>query len=355
MLNITLSGGNLVATTTNNGAVRCLAGVTSGKIYWEVTATLWVQNSTCVGLGLATTSLANFWNATANCIAMNRGGQIFNNGSIGPSIGGTLATGAIVCFALDVTNKLLWMRNGAAGNWNGSGTANPATGVGGISLAAWASSALYAMAGGIGGSDAWTANFGASAFSGAVPSGFTAGWPTISAPPVDLAGNLGGISSYGKLSYGLKQYSRVAAFAPTFGADLTVSAGVALSGDLAPTVSFGANFGIVFGVSGDLVPAISFGADLDVIGFVDLSGDLAPQIALGGSLSLLVPLDSLLGSFGFTVVYGAAEMLSGPLWADSEPCPSPPWAPSEPCPPSLWTPIGPCDPVEWEKSELCNG
>ena len=171
----------------------------------------------------------------------------------------------------------------------------------------------------------------------------------------DLAGNLGGISSYGKLSYGLKEYSRVAAFAPTFASDVTVSAGVVFSGDLAPAVSFAADLGVVFGVSGDLAPAISFGADLDVVGFVDFGGDLAPQIALGGSLSLDLSLTTLDGSFGFTVVYGALEFVSGPLWASSEPCPSLPWAPSEPCPPSMWTPTDPCAPADWEETELCNG
>ena len=188
LLNITLSGGNLVATTTNNGAVRTVVGLTSGKVYWEATATLWVQSSTCIGLGLVSVSLSNFWQAPANCIMMNKGGQIWNNGSIGPSIGGTLATGVVICFALDVTNHLLWMRNGAAGNWNGSGTANPATGTGGISISGWATTALYAMAGGIGGSDVWTANFGASAFSGAAPSGFIS--PYLPLTGGTLTGNL---------------------------------------------------------------------------------------------------------------------------------------------------------------------
>src|SRR4029077_9675706 len=118
-----------------------------------------------------------------------------------------------------------------------------------------------------------TANFGDSAFTGVVPSGFNAGLPGL--PPVDLAGNLGGVSSYGKLSYGLKKYSRVAAFVPTFAADFSVSPQVAFSGDLAPAVSFGADLGIAWGVSGDLAPAISFAADLNVVGFVDFGGDLA--------------------------------------------------------------------------------
>jgi hypothetical protein len=159
-----------------------------------------------------------------------------------------------------------------------------------------------------------------------------------------------------RVSYGKGPYSRVKSFAPVFAADLSVSPEVAFSGDLAPAVSFGANLGVVWGLSGGLVPAISFSADiLDVIGFVDFAGDIAPQIGLEGSLSLDLPLNVLEGGLTPIVVLGASSFVSGPLWGATEPCPSPPWAPSEPCPPSMWTPDEPSDPVEWETSELCNG
>ena len=35
---------------------------------------------------------------------------------------------------MDMDNRMVWVRNGS-GQWNGSGTANPATNTGGISLA----------------------------------------------------------------------------------------------------------------------------------------------------------------------------------------------------------------------------
>ena len=353
---VTLTGSNLIATATtgSNGGVRTVDAHNSGKYYWEITYTTVNTNSLTTGLALVTADLT-FASATGFTNLARLNGNINVNGvASGSSLGAAVAPSSKVGIAVDLTAKLIWFRITPAGNWNGSGTANPATGVGGVNISVVATAAMYPFMSGVS-SDAVTANFGDSAFTGAVPSGFTAGWPGVSAPPVDLAGNLGGDSLYGRLKYGVGKYSRIAAFAPTFGADLTVSAGVALFGDLAPTVSFATNLGIVFGVSGDLAPAVSFAADLDVVGFVDLSGDLAPQIALGGSLSLDLALTALEGSFGFTVVYGAAEMISGPLWADTEPCPSPPWGPSEPCPPSLWTPVGPCDPVEWAETELCNG
>jgi hypothetical protein len=159
---------------------------------------------------------------------------------------------------------------------------------------------------------------------------------TSAKAPVDLAGNLGAPSYYGKRSYGLGHYSRIDAFAPVFSAAITVVAALNLAGGLTPT--------------------LVLAADLDVhVNLIELRGDLAPQIVLEGALSLDLPLTALEGSFGFSVVYRASSFISGPLWADAEPCPSPPWAESEPCPPPAWMTAPPCDPVVWSKTRLCNG
>ena len=100
------------------------------------------------------------------------GGSIWVNGSdIVTSVGDP--GGNITSLAVDIDNKLIWFRvNG--GNWNASGTANPATGAGGISISAisptggvWLCCCLNDVA------DAATLNVGNSAFSYTVPSGFT--------------------------------------------------------------------------------------------------------------------------------------------------------------------------------------
>jgi hypothetical protein len=169
----------------------------------------------------------------------------------------------------------------------------------------------------------------------------------------ELTGNLGGVSSYGKLAYGLKKYSRAAAFAPAFAANITVSAGVTFSGDLAPAVSFSSDLGVVWGLGGDLAPAVSFAADLSVAKLVNVAGDLQPQIDFAGDLSVDIALTALAGSFGFTIGFAGSDFTAGPLWAADQPCPSA-WTASETCPPSLWTPDD-GDPVAWEDSELCNG
>ena len=69
-------------------------------------------------------------------------------------------------------------------------------------------------------------------------------WVPAGGPTVELAGNLGGISHYGTLKYGLGKYSRIPAFAPVFSADLTVVAPLNLSGDLAPTIVLAADLDV---------------------------------------------------------------------------------------------------------------
>lgn len=357
--NVTLSNGNLTAAFAGvaGQGVRTIASQTSGKYYFEYTGTAWSGGNLVAGIAVATTSLTNLYagNSTADCVVVETGGFLFVDGAASGSIGATPA-GAVVGIALDVTSQLIWFRIAPSGNWNGSGTANPATGTGGLSTAAvtGGGAAVYGVTGTFTGSgDTIIANFGDSAFTGAVPSGFTAGFPVL-ANFVDLAGNLGGVSSYGKGAYGAKLYSRVAAFEPTFATDLLVSAGITFSGDLAPAVSFSANLGVIWGLSGDLAPAVSFGADLTRIGFVDFSGDLALQIALGSSLSVVLDLLSLAGGLTPIVVLGASSFISGPLWPAAEPCPPSMWTPTD-LGSSPWAPADPCDPVDWNDGELCNG
>lgn len=337
--NIALSGGNLIATSNAgsgsvNAGVRATQAISSTvKTYFEITVTgtvgqyfsLGVMNgSASLGSNIAQTNGIAF----ANKLSSGTQSGLYKNGGTYSTPSVVLTSGQVVRIAVDLANNKLWWainNNTWSGSavWMGDGTANndPNTGTGGASLVGITAPIYPAI------SSAWTGdvatfNGGTAGFAYVIPSGFV---PLDGAPFVELAGNLGGASPYGKLSYGLKQYSRVAAFVPILGADLTVSAGVVFSGDFAP--------------------AVSFAADLDVIGFVDLGGDFAPQVALGGSLSLDLPLTALEGGLTPIVVLGASSFVSGPLWVDAEPCPSPPWTQSEPCPPSLWTPV---PPPQWQ-------
>jgi hypothetical protein len=195
--NITLSNGNLTANFTigGNGGVRSIARASVGTRYWEVTATNWSgAPSSGIGIanGLATTS--NGIASLINASAVLSSGDIWVNGSAAPGNPtlGARANGDIIGIALDLDNKLIWYRVAPAGSWNGSGTANPATGIGGVDIRAINPDSfflpVYALLRGAPGGSATvvTANFGNSAFSGAVPAGFASGFSDVS-PPLAIA------------------------------------------------------------------------------------------------------------------------------------------------------------------------
>jgi hypothetical protein len=183
--NVTLSGGNLVVTNTNTlneaGAhVASTSGKTSGKYYFEVTSTNAASGgnmSTGIGTPSSTfTSMGNGGAVVGDVVyAASGGGSIYANGSFITTLG-TFANGDVAGMAVDLDNRKIWFRKAPAGNWNNSGTADPATNVGGITIPA-GTMVPFAIFGAAAAGNIWTANFGASAFTGVVPVGFTSGWP----------------------------------------------------------------------------------------------------------------------------------------------------------------------------------
>lgn len=174
---IALSGGDLTA-TSNVGlgaAVRAAASKSSGKYYFELTTT--TLSSGYIGLANASAVLSA--GNTANAVAINTGGAVYINNVVqgSPSLPG-IGGGAIVGVAVDLTNTLVWFRVGASGSWNAtSGTANnPATGIGGINYSAVTGALFPWFCSAFTNGQVVTANFGATAFNGTVPSGFTSGW-----------------------------------------------------------------------------------------------------------------------------------------------------------------------------------
>lgn len=183
-----LSNANLTCqlTSANNNSTVCVGveGQAGGKFYVEFLPVAGASRGLGVGVIKQTQSRlvgSGSLNSTGCALALGPGFQAginINNAIVGSF--GTMANGTVVGMAIDITGKLIWFRNGAAGNWNNSGPANPATGVGGLSIAALTGN-LKLMA--------WecafstpnvtvTLNAGSSGFTGAVPSGFTAGWPS---------------------------------------------------------------------------------------------------------------------------------------------------------------------------------
>jgi hypothetical protein len=91
----------------------------------------------------------------------------------------------VVCIAFDVGARLAWFRKGAAGNWNGSASANPAIGAGGVACTLGDGIPLYPAVSFGGTGNVATANFGDTAFTGTVPSGFTSGFTSGTTSPTN--------------------------------------------------------------------------------------------------------------------------------------------------------------------------
>ncbi len=181
----TLSGGNLVVTSTgttsaDQGAhVANTSGKTSGKYYFEVTlTTLTAGPNRAVGIGTTASTYSTLGVAQQFGCIMQMNGNIFTLAEGGFAALGARSAGNVIGIAPDLDNRRVWFRVSPAGTWNASGTANPATNVGGATIPA-GTLVPYCVFGGAGGTagNVFTMNLGASAFVGAVPAGFTSGWP----------------------------------------------------------------------------------------------------------------------------------------------------------------------------------
>ena len=162
----TLTNGNLDASSNAGGWRSCRGtiGMSSGKWYWEVTAT----NSTAKMIGIAT-SLAPIDNWAASGAygwIYNKNGYKYHNGGYG-GYGATYTTGDVIGVAFDADNgSLAFYKNGAS-----QGTAY--TGL---------TSGPYFPVTSLESASSISANFGARPFAHAAPSGYkslnTANLPT---------------------------------------------------------------------------------------------------------------------------------------------------------------------------------
>ncbi len=180
---VTLSNGNLTATvnsSTNNIGARSTALKSTGKYYFEMTATKITGNSMGFGMLTAAGTYVNMINDATNCLEVIPTGTIISNNSSTGRTTGAYVTGDVLCFAVDLGTRKGWVRKNG-GNWNGLaiGSENPATGTGGVTILPTVSfSPAVAFGGGAPPiTEAGTGNFGSTAFAQSVPSGFTAGWP----------------------------------------------------------------------------------------------------------------------------------------------------------------------------------
>lgn len=180
--NATLSNNNLTVTRTNTstGGANSTAYKTTGKFYFEVTVGASNANTDFIG---TMQSGVSFGTVTGGSPGNYAGYWVKNNSILfsGGGQGGLQATptaGQIISIAIDVGASLCWYRL-QNGNWNNDASANPATGTNGKACVSNVAPVVaFSSIGSPQAGDNFTANFGSSAFSFSVPSGFTSGWTT---------------------------------------------------------------------------------------------------------------------------------------------------------------------------------
>lgn len=136
--NVGLTGSNKIATASgtpsNTYGVRADTSYSSGKYVFAVTN---VSTEILIGIMNSTPNMATdqFFGTDTNAFEMYGSGAsyFFNGGGGTIGNGATYSSGNTVWVAVDITNKLIWFKF-TGGNWNNSGSANPDTGVGGISF-----------------------------------------------------------------------------------------------------------------------------------------------------------------------------------------------------------------------------
>jgi len=146
---IALSGGNLTATalgTAGSSAktVRATVSKTTGKYFCKFTIVEITSLETEVSICNASTpvegpTVPGSTDAPAHgCGYISNGYVIYDNGTFGGLTYGpidTYTTGDVISMAVDLTAERIWFRKNAL-LWNNSGSADPATGVGGFDISA---------------------------------------------------------------------------------------------------------------------------------------------------------------------------------------------------------------------------
>ena len=174
--NTTVTGNGLIVTATAAAAFALSPDyyvISSGrKLYFEATVNVLVNSgSTAVGVSVPTAVFSTVEQGGIGCFVNFSNGKVYSNGSnTGIDVGGNLVAADVLGVAIDLANNLIWFRKNG-GNWLNSGTANPSTATGGISI----STALTALAPSIHlntSGDKFTFNFGGGTFAYPSPTGF---------------------------------------------------------------------------------------------------------------------------------------------------------------------------------------
>jgi len=172
--NVSLSGGNLIASGTTSGyfSARGTAAIVSGnKYYGEFVMNSVGGSDMAIGLANSSANLADYISAGGgNSIGYFLGYGLMLSDTPVSGYGSGWADNDRVGFAINGTTQRLYIRvNG--GSWLNSG--DPVAGTGGADISALGATIYVALTFSLN-TESITANFGNSAFVDSVPSGYTA-------------------------------------------------------------------------------------------------------------------------------------------------------------------------------------
>jgi hypothetical protein len=173
---VTLSGGDLIATSSGagtEGTVRSTTSKSSGKYYFEARMLNYDNNRPSIGIANATQSLTTGLGLTVNSNAIypELDAWYYNNVA-GDGIDLFMTDNALIYIAADLDNGKLWMKYpaGVTGHWNKDAADNPATNTGGQTLSV--TGPYYISAGMAGGAASVELFIASAAWAGSPPSGF---------------------------------------------------------------------------------------------------------------------------------------------------------------------------------------
>lgn len=167
---VLFAGATIALMNGGSGGVRAITAHSGGTYYMEYTfRTAGAGDVAGVAGSNATFSLL----PVGGCTVQASAGQIWLNGTQLSGLGAFNGTTDVLGMAVDATNSRIWFRKNS-GNWNGSVTASPASGIGGIAISIL-SGAVYPVFGSGNNGGRIYANFSTGP-SYPTPVGFTAGW-----------------------------------------------------------------------------------------------------------------------------------------------------------------------------------